>query len=881
MKRTLILLIILSLGYIAHASHIIGGEMSHQFISRNGNSYTYRVTLKLFRICGSGRNIAELPDRVYFAIFNKSGGPARTETVARTSKTEQNLTQVDPCILNAPTGCIFQIGTYVANITVDASAQGYTVAFQSCCRDNSMENIVDIRNPNDPQNSPGNGATYFTELPGQNTYLDNSSPYFASDIAVLICANNKFEYNFSAIDIDGDSLAYVFCDAYGGGQTTDQSGIPPAAVAPPYGLIPYKYPFTGASPLGDKTVINPKTGVISGIAPDAGKYVVTVCAYEYRKGQLIGIHRKDFHVNVTTCVRSVVASMPEKYNDCSGYTVTFINNSTEGKTYDWNFGDGETLTTTSSQPIQHTYRTDGTYTVKLYVEKNTSCGDSATAIAYVYPALKPAPAISGFCSNTTTVFTDNSTTSSATDNITYRRWDFGVTNATNDTSLLRNPQYKYPGPGNYKVVLQLKTAQGCERFDTSDIIIYDKPPLSTTGDTLLCILNSIELHAESVVDGNVVNGSYAWTPAYNINNANTPNPTVSPRLDTAYTVTFTDATGCTNSKRIAIDVRSDIYVKTIADSTVCTGDELHLRAFPDGAYSLTWYEMPSNVQVGSGMVLSIVPPAPNATYKLRGDLGDCNDEDFVNLKIVDPPKAYAGEDTTICYGDQVFLQASGGSAYQWTPTATLTSPRSAATFAKPADTTRFIVTVTDVLGCPKPVNDTVQINVVPPVPAFAGNDTIVMLNSPFQLNASGGVAYVWTPATGLDDPNVNNPITTINRDYTYTVTVYTVEGCQGTDDIKVRFILGPEIYVPSGFTPNGDGQNDIFRPLPVGIVQLEFFRVFDRWGKLMFSTSEYLQGWNGYFNGSPAAVGTYVWVVQGKNINSETVVRKGTVTLLR
>jgi gliding motility-associated-like protein len=167
------------------------------------------------------------------------------------------------------------------------------------------------------------------------------------------------------------------------------------------------------------------------------------------------------------------------------------------------------------------------------------------------------------------------------------------------------------------------------------------------------------------------------------------------------------------------------------------------------------------------------------------------------------------------------------------------------------------------------------------VPAFAGNDTIAILNQPFQLHASGGVSYVWTPVDGLDDPTIYNPVTIINHDITYTVTAYTIEGCSGKDDIRVRFIAGPDIYIPTGFTPNGDGTNDVFRPLPVGIVELEFFRVYDRWGKLMYSTNQYMKGWDGNYNGEPAAIGSYVWVVQGKNINNETVLRKGTVTLLR
>lgn len=880
------MLLILSYGFISKASHIIGGEMSYKYISGTTTTVTYQVTLKLYRVCETADNLAELPNSVYFAVFSKadnrevSGSPY---LISQTSKATQTSGQADPCIVNPPKIC-FQIGTYTGTITVPINAAGYTVSFQTCCRDYTMANIKDTHVANDQEHFPGNGASYFTELPGTNDILTNSSPTFNKDEAILVCANKKFSYDFSASDPDGDSLVYVFCAAYGGGKVTngqDKYATPPAAVAPPYTNLPYVSPYSGSAPLGPDAYIVSNSGLITGVAPDPGKYVVTVCAYEYRNGKLLGIHRKDFHMIVTTCVRVVEAAMPDKYNDCSGFTITFLNNSTEDKTYDWDFGDGTTYTTTSTAPLQHTYANEGVYNVTLWVDKTSNCGDQATAVVYVYPLLTPDMRITGLCSNTTTTFTNTSTTTSNTDAIATYRWDFGDTGATADTSRSSVASYKYPGAGTYTVILDITTKNGCARSDTSTITVYEKPPISTTPDTLLCIRNSLQLTASSESGGQTINGTYAWTPDYNIINPNTATPTVSPKVDTGYTVTFTDATGCQNSATVNVDVRDTLYVRTIADSTVCTGDTLNIRAFPDGDYPLTWYELPSNTHVGDGAILVIVPPAPTATYQVVATLGDCSGHDDMSLKIVDPPVVQASADTTICYGDQVTLTASGGTFYQWTPTFSLSTPTQASTLAKPTDTTQFIVTVTDNKGCPKPVRDTVLVNVVPPVPAFAGNDTIVILNQPFTLHGSGGTSYVWSPVDGLDNPNIDTPTTTINHDFTYTLTAYTAEGCKGTDDIRLRFIAGPDIYVPTGFSPNGDGQNDIFRPLPVGITELEFFRVFDRWGKLMYSTTEYLQGWDGNYDGKPAAIGTYVWVVQGKNVNSETVIRKGTVTLIR
>lgn len=870
-------MICITCAYEARASHIIGGEMYYEYLGTAGEGmHRYKITLKLFRVCESGGNLAIMPPSVFFTFFNNETNQEIAKNLSpQKSFDEKQSAQTDPCIVNPPRVC-FQIGTYETTVTLAENDQGYTVAFQSCCRDPNMENIVDIRGPNG--NPPGNGSTYFTQLPGRNSGLiGSSSPVFDKDEAVLVCANKKFTYDFSATDPDGDRLEYEFCDAYTGGATTDQSGIPPAAIAPPYGALPYRSPYSGGQPLGIDAVINPNTGMISGNAPSAGKYVVTVCVKEYRGSKLISTHFKDFHMNVTTCVKLVTAAMPEKYADCDGYTINFLNNSTPGKTYYWDFGDGTDSATTSLEPLKHTYQRDSTYTVKLYVDRSSNCGDSATAMAYVYPLLQASFEVDGLCSNTTSHFLDKSGTSNGSDDITYRRWDFGVNSVTSDTSLLASPDFKYPGPGDYPIQLQIRTLKGCERTVNDTITVYDKPPLTVTGDTMVCYKDELQLQAESTV-----NGSYAWTPGnYFITGANTATPVVRPKTDTSYEVTFTDGTGCTNTAKVSLDVKDTILVHTSADSTVCTGDQLQLHATADGPYQFSWLSLPDNSVISNTSDAVVTPPPPNASYTVQVTLGSCTSRDTINFRMVDPPEAYAGEDTTICYGDKVTLEASGGTSYQWTPEAGLTAPTESTTIANPKTSTDFVVTVTDTLGCPKPVSDSVYIGVIPPVPAFAGNDTIVIKDQPFQLHATGGAQYVWTPVEGLNNPNIADPVTNINRDVTYIVTVTTEEGCFATDDIHVRFMTGPEIYIPTGFSPNGDGQNDVFRPLPVGILKTDFFRVFDRWGRLMYASTEYMKGWDGTVKGNQASIGTYVWVIQGQDINGKTLLYKGTVTLLR
>jgi gliding motility-associated-like protein len=165
--------------------------------------------------------------------------------------------------------------------------------------------------------------------------------------------------------------------------------------------------------------------------------------------------------------------------------------------------------------------------------------------------------------------------------------------------------------------------------------------------------------------------------------------------------------------------------------------------------------------------------------------------------------------------------------------------------------------------------------------AFAGADTIVAAGQPIQLHGSGGIRYRWSPATGLSDPNIANPVAIIEKDARYTLTAYTDMGCETSDEIFLKVLKGPAIYVPNAFTPNGDGRNDVFRFIPVGMKELYYFRVFNRYGQLVHSGSNPALGWDGTANGKKQNSGTYVWMVSGKDYNDQPHVLRGTVTLIR
>jgi gliding motility-associated-like protein len=153
------------------------------------------------------------------------------------------------------------------------------------------------------------------------------------------------------------------------------------------------------------------------------------------------------------------------------------------------------------------------------------------------------------------------------------------------------------------------------------------------------------------------------------------------------------------------------------------------------------------------------------------------------------------------------------------------------------------------------------------------------------LAVSAGTSYRWTPSIGLSNPDIPNPVLTagtgIGTEMMYQVTATNADGCKGEGFVKIRIHKGPAIYVPTGFTPNGDGRNDRFTPHPVGIREYRYFRVFNRWGQVIFSTRQLNLGWDGTFNGQLQPAGTYVWMIEGVTANNERISQKGTITLIR
>ncbi|MCC7225020.1 MAG: gliding motility-associated C-terminal domain-containing protein [Chitinophagales bacterium] len=191
--------------------------------------------------------------------------------------------------------------------------------------------------------------------------------------------------------------------------------------------------------------------------------------------------------------------------------------------------------------------------------------------------------------------------------------------------------------------------------------------------------------------------------------------------------------------------------------------------------------------------------------------------------------------------------------------------------------------VTYAAECLTNAGDTVIFyTVLMPNPNLTATGSTVVEGQTGTLTVTGGSNYAWTPADQLNDPNSANPTTVpLFNDTEFTVTNTTDDGCQNTTSITVPVISESIILVPSGFSPNNDGINDVLFLVPFNIIELREFKIFNRWGQKMFETTTLSEGWDGQFQDSDQEIGTYVYLVRAVNKEGEEVEYKGNITLVR
>ncbi|MBL7727861.1 MAG: gliding motility-associated C-terminal domain-containing protein [Dinghuibacter sp.] len=448
--------------------------------------------------------------------------------------------------------------------------------------------------------------------------------------------------------------------------------------------------------------------------------------------------------------------------------------------------------------------------------------------------------------------------------------------AINGGAYQTGSQFASLAPGNYTITV--KDGTNCVANASAIVNAVTAPATGFSVVPATCSNN------DGVITISITGGTPPYSFSINGGGAQ-PSPIFSNLSTGNYSIVVRDFNNCTANLNITVGLINNIIANAGTDKEICFGEDTTLTASASNAVSYNW--QPATGLSNNQVLQPIAAPATTTLYTLTATNGPCIKKDSVLVLVRPLPVPNAGPDTTICFGKSTQLNGSGGASYLWSPSTYLSSTTNQNPAVNgPAATIRYQLMVTDVYGCVSATPDAVTVTVLPPEKLFAGNDTNIVAGQPLALfaadvNNTGFTQFTWLPATGLNNNTIQNPLAILNTSIVYRVQASTIEGCTGTDEVMVNVFKQADIFVPSGFTPNNDGLNDRVFALPVGIKSFSFFRIFNRWGQLVFSTSNYATGWDGKFKGILQPPSTFAWEAQAIDYQGKKINKKGLITLIR
>jgi len=313
---------------------------------------------------------------------------------------------------------------------------------------------------------------------------------------------------------------------------------------------------------------------------------------------------------------------------------------------------------------------------------------------------------------------------------------------------------------------------------------------------------------------------------------------------------------------LTIRVTQQPNAAVTSNSPVCFDGEIRLltnniNLLPGDDVTYKWTG-PNFSSADRDPIISNANLVHEGTYFLTVKINGCTSTTQTEVKVT--PKVIASttfNDVTICEGDVIRLEASGGDTFKWLPSENLNDPNTATPIASPKKTTTYSVTV-GVGACLDTKNITVTVN--PKTTGNAGADRRILAGQSVQLDgtATGSNAkFSWSPTDYLDDPTILNPIATPPADITYTLTISS--DCNTvTDDVFIRVF--PKVDIANTFTPNGDGVNDTWIIPAIERFEKIKLEVMTRYGEKVFEANSF-KSWDGKFKGKDLPVGTYFYTL--------------------
>lgn len=895
--RVFTLALMMCLGLAVSATHLVGGEVTYEYLGNN----QYLVTLKVYRDCGPA-NINQTPfdDFASVAIYRTANnGLVETLSIPLVSSNISTvpLTLENPCFVLPDDVCV-QEAIYQEEVTLPQINGGYTITYQRCCRNPSIQNI------NFPDDS---GATFTTHIPGSNEApANNSAAVFTNFPPPALCRNAAFTFDHSAVDPDGDVLVYEFCTPLNGGDPTNPQPSP--APPPPYTPVQWSAGFNVNNPITSNPgfQINSSTGIITGTATQLGQYVIGVCVSEYRDGVLINRTNRDFQFNVTLCDPSIISDMPAQADAgpsagiCAGLTLQFENNSTNATFYHWDFGVPNTLADTSNieNPV-FTFPQEGTYTIMLIANPGYECADTVTQIYQCFDPL--VGTISGYefdCSDGSGSFSFTSSVDGISANTDFL-WNFGsgsnpVTSIQGDpTGIVLNPNVQ-----THTITLHLQD-QACDH-DTSFVLTIGPPPVAAIApQTAFCEGFDYQFESQSI---NATSFYWDFNTLMNGDNSTDENPLYTFSDTGHYTIMLLAMAqdNCPDTAYMPLAIYGLLDPYFDQPGPQCVSDN-SFTFLAEGAsssqalYNWNFGSVASPISSSSGQP-SNIHFSDNGWHDVSLTISEngCVETYADSVWVVDDPTlSISGTNLSGCPPLIADFDATGyaetGIFYLWNfgdgSESSLEDPTNSYELSGNYPVSCTLYTTT---GCVRTITQNLETDVFVspvPVPGFVMNPTAVDILNPLITIAdssqmSTGCMYIFSDGTIINDCDFEYAFTEAGRQ-SVTQIVTNEYGCRSsvTGYINVGGLL---FFAPNAFTPNFDGINDVWLPETTGISEYHI-QVFDRWGTIIFESNDPEQAWLGQIRGGDhfAENGLYYYQVKLRNLVDESFDFKGHIVIVR
>lgn len=464
-------------------------------------------------------------------------------------------------------------------------------------------------------------------------------------------------------------------------------------------------------------------------------------------------------------------------------------------------------------------------------------------------------------------------------------WNFGDGSPEfNGYSVIHN----YQNSGVYNVMLIALDPYECFVDDTAFLAVYipQPPTVNIIAPDSICPGEDVQLSSDGLT-----HFTYLWSITQPANGTLTPEPFVpAPSASFSAILQITDTSGCVTSDTAIVIITPGYSITAgissayepcsfpnpvlFNNTSVTQGSGYYYWDFGDGSPTSEIFS-PSHTYTTDG----------NFTVQLIAiDSFACNAVDTTTtvIQVVIPPTVSILPPNPYCPGGSTQLEAIGLPAYQylWSPLTGLSQPTIPNPIASPGISTLYYVVVTDVTGCT--AADSIQVVVFPDMYVDAGPNVTVPIGSSAQLLSTipNATTVLWVPSSGLSCSDCVAPFAAPSSNTLYYVYVTDTSGCMRYDSVMVY--VEPTIYVPNAFTPNQDGMNDQFKAIVRGIDSFEWF-IYDRWGQLVFTSTDPEEAWDGTYKGNRAPFDVYVWKIKYTASNTPGIIRTlvGHVTLVR